>query len=169
MFPISHFEANGDRWTQSSIQRPVYIDLAKTGSDGIDVRNLSVIDSVEPRARLLGTQRLTDIASVVRTQNVGVNLLSIDLLFNSADSYESALLSNAFCRANLAKTLALPARRIVASYFADVCNAIKIVIDRPVVAGSSAERDLFGEQQQMVLRGMIIPMYSRALAVPSSF
>jgi hypothetical protein len=169
MFPISHFEANGGKWTQSSIQRPVYTHLAKTGSGGIDVRNLSVIDSVEPRGRLLGTQGLTDIASVVRTQNVGVNLLSIDLLFNSADSYESALLSNAFCRANLAKTLALPARRIVASYFADVCNAIKIVIDRPVVAGSSAERDLFGEQQQMVLRGMIIPMYSRALAVPSSF
>jgi hypothetical protein len=135
----------------------------------VDVRSVSVIDDVEPEGTVLGTQRLSDMAIVVRTQNAGVNLLTFDLLFNSAESYESALLSNAFSRANIAKTLGLPAKRIVASYFVDACNAIKITIDRPVVAGSAVERDLFGEQQQTALEGLSIPIYARALAMSSSF
>jgi hypothetical protein len=79
------------------------------------------------------------------------------------------LVSNVFCRSNLAGTLGLPAERIVGSYFVDACNAIKITIDRPVVAAGPEERDLYGEQQQAALEALSIPIYARALAIPSSF
>jgi hypothetical protein len=55
------------------------------------------------------------------------------------------------------------------TYFADSCNAIKITIDRPVVAASLQEHDLYGEQQQAALEDLNIPIYSRALATSSSF
>jgi hypothetical protein len=170
MFPITHYQADGSVWNELGAQRPVYTPLVDSGSDiDIDVRTVSVIDNVEPQGTILGTQRLADIATVVRTRNAGVSLLSVDLLFNSAESYEAALLSNAFCRSNLAEALGLPAKRIVGSYFVDACNAIKITIDRPVVAASPQERDLFGMQQQAALERLSIPIYARAAAVSSSF
>jgi hypothetical protein len=170
LFPITHFEANGGVWTQSTVQRPDYAEIAESESDGsVDPANLAVIDDVEPQGAALGTQRLADMAAVIRTKNAGINLLTFDLLFNSAESYEAALGSNAFCRANIAKVLGLSPKRIVASYFVDACNAIKITIHRPLVAAGPLERDLFGEQQQTALESLSIPIYASTLALPSSF
>jgi hypothetical protein len=170
LFPITHFQANGRVWTQSALQRPAYAEIAEPESNcSVDLANLAVIDDVEPHGTVLGTQHLVDMAAVIRTKNAGVDLLTFDLLFNSAENYEAALLSNAFCRSNLAGTLGLPAERIVGSYFVDACNAIKITIDRPVVAAGPEERDLYGEQQQAALEALSIPIYARALAIPSSF
>jgi hypothetical protein len=170
LFPITHFQANGRVWTQSALQRPAYAEIAEPESNcSVDLASLAVIDDVEPHGTVLGTQHLVDMAAVIRTKNAGVDLLTFDLLFNSAENYEAALVSNVFCRSNLAGTLGLPAERIVGSYFVDACNAIKITIDRPVVAAGPEERDLYGEQQQAALEALSIPIYARALAIPSSF
>jgi hypothetical protein len=130
---------------------------------------LSVIDDVEPQGVTLGSQRLVDMAAVIRSKNTGITRLTFDLFFNSGENYEAALLSNAFCRANIASTLHVPPERVLGTYFADSCNAIKITIDRPVVAASLQEHDLYGEQQQAALEDLNIPIYSRALATSSSF
>jgi hypothetical protein len=170
LFPITHYEANGAAWTQSSVQRPVYTPPVQSGTGiDIDITTVSVIEDVEPQGCVLATQSLMDLASIIRTHNVGVGLLTFDLLFDSAESYESALRSNVFCRTNIAKTLALPLEHIVGSYFVDASNAIKITIDRPVVAGSALERDLFGVQQQTALQKVSISIHARVLAMSSSF
>ena len=103
-------------------------------------------------------------AAVIRTKNVGVDRLTFDILFNSGENYEAALFSNAFCRTNIARTLHTSPDRIVGTYFADSCNAIKITIERPVIAASARERDLYGEQQQAALEALSVPIYSRDLA-----
>ena len=108
-------------------------------------------------------------AAVIRSKNTGITRLTFDLFFNSGENYEAALLSNAFCRANIASALHVPPERVVGTYFADSCNAIKITIDRPVVAASLQEHDLYGEQQQAALEDLNIPIYSRALTTSSSF
>jgi hypothetical protein len=168
MFPITHFEANGLVWSPLSVQRPAYTAIAESAPvSSTDVRTVAMIDDVEPRGIVLGTQRLADIATVIRTRNAGANLLTFDLFFGSADSYESALLSNAFSRSNIAKALGLPLKRVVGSYFVDACNAIKVTIDRPVVAASPRERDLYGIQQQGALEALDIPIYATAMS--SSF
>jgi hypothetical protein len=106
---------------------------------------------------------------VIRSKNAGIGRLTFDLFFNSGDNYEAALLSNAFCRVNIAKTLRMDPERVVGTYFADACNAIKITIDRPLIAATRLERDLCDEQQQVVLEELSVPIYSGALATASSF
>jgi hypothetical protein len=170
LFPITYYEASGRTWTEKEIRRPVYTEIAATDpSSSVDPLTLSVIDNVEPQGVTLGSQRLVDLAAVIRSKNVGIDRLTFDLFFNSGENYEAALLSNAFCRANIAQTLGLAPERVIGTYFADSCNAIKITIDRPVVAASLQERDLYGEQQQAVLEELSIPIYSRALTTSSSF
>jgi hypothetical protein len=170
LFPITHFEVNGAAWTQSAVEQPAYGEIAEPESaNSVDLVTLALIDDVEPGGTVLGTQRLGDMAAVIRTKNAGVDLLTLDLIFNSADSYEAALLSNVFCRSNIAKALGVPRKSVVGSYFVDACNAIKITIERPVVAASAEERDLYGEQQQTGLEALSIPIYARPLAESSSF
>jgi hypothetical protein len=170
LFPITYYQADGRAWNETAVRQPVYSDIAATDSScSVDPLTLSVIDDVEPQGVTLGSQRLVDMAAMVRSKNTGITRLTFDLFFNSGENYEAALLSNAFCRVNIAKTLHVPPERVVGTYFADSCNAIKITIDRPVVAASLQEHDLYGEQQQAALEDLNIPIYSRALATSSSF
>jgi hypothetical protein len=170
LFPITTYQVDGSVWTQTAVRQPDYAEIA-TADPGcsVDPLTLSVIDDVEPQGVTLGSRRLMDMAAVIRSKNAGVTRLTFDLFFNSGENYEAALLSNAFCRANIAVTLHVPLEHVVGSYFADSCNAIKITIDRPVVAASLREHDLYGEQQQAALEELSIPIYSRALATSSSF
>jgi hypothetical protein len=170
LFPITYYEVSGPTWAERGVRRPVYTEIAETTAFcSVDPLTLSVIDDVEPQGTTLGSQRLVDMAVVVRSKNAGIERLTFDLFFNSGENYEAALLSNAFCRANIAKILRVLPERIVGTYFADSCNAIKITIDRPVVAASLQERDLYGEQQQAMLEGLNVPIYSGALATSSLF
>jgi hypothetical protein len=168
LFPITHYEVRGRVWTLKEIQRPTYTSIATTeGLSGEDPLTASVIEEVEPRGITLERQRLLDMAAVIRSTNSGINRLSFDVFFISAEAYEAALRSNVFCRDGIAKALDLEPERIVGTYFADSCNAIKITIDRPV-AGGLQERDLYGEQQQGILEDLRIPIHVNVLT-PTPF
>jgi hypothetical protein len=170
LFPITFHEVRDGIWTERGVQWPVYTEIAATDPGcSVDPLTLSVIEDVEPHGLTLGNQRLAEMAAVIRSKNVGIERLSFDVFFNSGDNYEAALLSNAFCRANIARSLRIDPERVVGTYFADACNAIKITIDRPAVAAGPGERDLYGEQQQGILEELSVPIYSRALAISSSF
>jgi hypothetical protein len=163
LFPITHYEARGREWTIKEICRPIYTDIVPDDSVfAEDPLTMSIIDDAEPQGITLGRQRLADMAAVMRSTNAGVNRLSFDIFFVSAEAYEAALGSNVFFRENIAAILGLDSERIVGTYFADSCNAIKITIERPV-AGGIQERDLYGEHQQGILQGVQIPIYARAL------
>ena len=170
LFPVTFHEVRGPIWIERGVRRPVYTEIAEADSFcSVDPLTLSVIDDVDPRGLTLGNQRLADMAVLIRWKNAAIGCVTFDVFFSSGDNYEAALLSNAFCRANIAKTLRIDPERIVGTYFADACNAIKITIDRPVAAASCGERDLYGEQQQAVLEELSVPIYSRALGTSSLF
>jgi hypothetical protein len=170
LFPITTYQVDGSSWTETAVRQPDYAEIAATDPPcSVDPLTLSVIDDVEPHGVTLGSRRLVDMAAVIRSKNAGVTRLTFDLFFNSGEDYEAALLSNVFCRANIATTLHVPPEHVVGSYFADSCNAIKITIDRPVVAAGLREHDLYGEQQQAALEDLNVPIYSRALATSSTF
>jgi hypothetical protein len=126
----------------------------------MDPLTVSAIDDVEPRGLTLGKRRLAEMAVVVRSQNAGIGHLTFDVFFSTGDYYEAALLSNAFCRINIAKTFQIDPERVVGTYFADACNAIKITIDRPAVAAGFRDRDLYREQKQAALVELSVPIYS---------
>jgi hypothetical protein len=101
--------------------------------------------------------RLLDIAVVIRSKDAGVNRLTFDILFTSAENYEAALRSNVFYKDNMATILDLPRERLVGTFFVDTCNAVKISIERPNISASMDERDVFGAQQQSAIERLTIP------------
>jgi Domain of unknown function (DUF4387)/Acyclic terpene utilisation family protein AtuA len=161
LFPITFHEVRNGVWTAREVRQPVYTDIADSDSCcSMDPLTVSAIDDVEPRGLTLGNRRLADMAVVVRSQNAGIERLAFDVFFSSGDYYEAALLSNIFCRANIAKTFQIDPERVVGTYFADACNAIKITIDRPVVAASRRDGDLYGEQKRAALGELSVPLYA---------
>ncbi len=170
MFPITWYDANGADWTETGVTRPVYGDIGETGYTGsLDDRALSLIADVVPAGPLHATQPLLDMAVVIRSKDAGINRLTFDIIFTSAENYEAALRSNAFCARAVAGTLGLPVERIVGTFFVDSCNAIKISVDRPNISASPDEHDVFGAQQQSAIERMSVPVHAEALAKASTF
>jgi len=170
MFPITYFAAEGSEWTEQGAERPRYFDIGERNYRGnVDDRTLSLIADHPPVGAPIGSQRLLDMAVVIRSKDAGINRLTFDIIFTSGENYEAALHANAFAGCNIAGILGLPPERVVGSYFVDSCNAIKISIDRPNISASMDERDVFGAQQQVAIERMSIPIYTAALAKASSF
>jgi hypothetical protein len=161
LFPITFHEVRNGVWTAGEVRRPVYTDIADSDADfSMDLPVVSAIEDVEPRGLALANRRLVDMALVVRSQNAGIGHLTFDVFFSSEDFYEAALLSNAFCRANIAKALQIDLERVVGTYFVDACNAIKITIDRPVLAAGFPDSNLYREQKLAVLEELSVPIYA---------
>jgi hypothetical protein len=170
MFPITYYRANGAAWTEEGSEPPRYFDIGITDYKGsIDERSLSLIADVPPKGEVHGTQRLLDMAVVIRSKDAGINRLTFDVIFTSAENFEAALRSNVFHGDNVARILGLPPERIVGTFFVDSCNAIKISIDRPNISASVDERDVFGAQQQSAIERLSIPVHAEALAMASAF
>jgi uncharacterized protein DUF4387/acyclic terpene utilization AtuA family protein len=169
MFPITYFAADRDKWTEQGEGRPRYFDIGEVDYRGdVDDRTLSLIADHPPAGHLAGSHRLLDMAFVIRSKDAGINRLTFDIIFTSAENYEAALHSNTFTKDSVAKILNVPVNRVVGTFFVDSCNAIKISIDRPNISASTDERDVFGAQQQAALERLRILIYAAALAKASS-
>jgi hypothetical protein len=170
LFPISYFRANGGDWVSEGNARPNYFDIGITGYTGsVDDRSLSLIEDVTPTGTLHGNRSLLDMAVVARSKDAGINRLTFDIIFNSAEAYRDALRSNIFHKGNVAKILNLDPERVVGTFLVDSCNAIKISIDRPNISASLDERDVFGAQQQEPIERLVVPMYVDKMAKGSTF
>lgn len=169
MFPITYFAADRDKWTEQGEGRSRYFDIGEVDYRGdVDDRTLSLIADHPPAGHLAGSHRLLDMAFVIRSKDAGINRLTFDIIFTSAENYEAALHSNTFTKDSVAKILNVPVNRVVGTFFVDSCNAIKISIDRPNISASTDERDVFGAQQQAALERLRILIYAAALAKASS-
>jgi hypothetical protein len=135
----------------------------------LDDRTLSLIADVPIDGDFVGSHRLVDMAAVIRSKNAGINRLTLDIIFGSAENYEAALQSNVFSKDGVARILKLPLERIVGTFFVDTCNAIKISIERPTISASTDERDVFGAQQQADIERISIPIHAAVLAESSLF
>jgi hypothetical protein len=164
LFPIHYYHASGREWSRAGDARADYFDVGEpVGAQNLDDRTLSVIEDVPPHGTPSGSQRLRDMARVIRSKDAGINRLTFDVLFVSKDAYEAALRSNFFCARNVADELGFELASVVGAYFVDNCNAIKITVERPIISASLDERDVFGAQQHSMLERMVVPMYSDGL------
>lgn len=94
--------------------------------------------------------RLIDIARVIRSKNAGPTTLTLDLLFNDAAGYERASAAPALSAEAIAARYGVPRERVqVMPYPAAL--AMKISLDRVVVAGDPGDRDVYGAQQHAPL------------------
>jgi hypothetical protein len=94
--------------------------------------------------------RLVDAARVIRSKNAGPLTLTLDLMFPDAPSFQRAAQSPALAASAIATLYRVAADTVeVITYPA--AHAIKIVIDRPIVAGSPGDVDVYGAQQHRPL------------------
>lgn len=92
------------------------------------------------------TKKLIDIAKVIRSKNAGPTTLTLDLMFNDDSGYQEALRAKALAPAAIAALYGLePSQVEIIPY--PPARAIKIVMDRKIVAGTPGDRDVYGAQQ----------------------
>lgn len=94
--------------------------------------------------------RLVDVARVVRSKNAGPLTVTVDLMFPERQAYETAAASPKLTACAVARLYGVPADTVKVIAFPPAL-AIKIVMDRPIVAGSPGDRDVYGAQQHKPL------------------
>jgi hypothetical protein len=160
MFPVSLYDANRDDWRFLKTVRPNYYEIGKAGADRIDPEKTNVIKPVGHREEARALKPLTEAARIIRSKNAGINKITFDIFFTVRKDYEAALNSDLFTADNVARIFDIPLERIIGTYRADDCYAIKISIHRDVVSGSPRDRDIFGAQQHMRLMRLKLPVFA---------
>ena len=94
--------------------------------------------------------KLTDAAQVIRSKNAGPVQVTLDILFPTPQAYALAVQSPSLTPAALAPLYGLDSDAVAVIPLA-AAQAIKIVMDRPVVAGTPGDADVYGAQQHRPL------------------
>jgi hypothetical protein len=90
--------------------------------------------------------RLVDLAKVIRSKNAGPLQVTIDLMFLDGTGFEQAYRSPSLTAEKLTALYNCESGDVVVIPFKPA-NAIKIVIARPIIAGTPGDRDVYGAQQ----------------------
>lgn len=93
------------------------------------------------------TKKLSELAKTIRSKNAGVNKITFDVIFRTAESYEAVKRSGALSRATVSKLFKIPEERIADFVEYDPGYAIKFTIYRARPSGSPGDPDIFGAQQ----------------------
>jgi len=99
--------------------------------------------------------KLLDVARVIRSKNAGPTTLTVDLMFIDAAGYKRALAAPSLTAAAIADLYGLAPRQVEVIPYPPAI-AIKIVMDRKLVAGDPGDRDVYGAQQHGPLLGIEI-------------
>ena len=99
--------------------------------------------------------KLIDLASVIRSKNAGPTQITLDILFNDGDAFEQAKTSANLQPPAIALLYGLaPAQVRVIPY--PPANALKVVMDRTVIAGTPGDRDVYGAQQHGPILDLVL-------------
>ena len=103
------------------------------------------------------TKKLSELAKTIRSKNAGVNKITFDIIFRTADAYEMVKRSKALTRASMAALFNIAEERIADFVEYDPGFAIKFTIYRLRPSGSPGDPDIFGAQQYAPLLDVEIP------------
>lgn len=101
-------------------------------------------------------KKLYEYAQIVRSKTAGPFMLTIDILFESHESYEKILKSGAFDKEKIAKLYEIPVDELE-RYDLPLANAVKFTMPRKHAAGDFEMEDLYGCQQQRKMILLDIP------------
>jgi Domain of unknown function (DUF4387) len=94
--------------------------------------------------------KLRDAAKVLRSKNAGPLTVTLDMLFETQARYDLAAQSPSLAPGALAAVYGVPAADVQVIRV-PLALAIKVVLPRPIVAGSPGDRDVYGAQQHRPL------------------
>jgi hypothetical protein len=102
-------------------------------------------------------KRLSELASVVRSKNAGPHRLTLDVLFESPETFRRVRDSGALTSAAVSSAYGLPPDAVVSSVVYEPGNAFKFTLRRPIVQGAVGDTDHYGAQQHAPLLEIEIP------------
>lgn len=101
--------------------------------------------------------RLADLATFITSKNAGPFLLTLDVIFPDAATYERVKASGAVNAGAVANRYGIAIDQILKVITFDPANAIKVTIKRPVASGAIGDTDVYGAQQHVPLMDVDIP------------
>ncbi len=99
--------------------------------------------------------KLIDLAQVIRSKNAGPLHVTLDVMFPDRRSYERARQSPALAAWAIARLYKVDPEAVSVIPYA-AAHAIKVTIDRPVIAGTPGDADVYGAQQHLPLLGIVL-------------
>ncbi|QRY77218.1 DUF4387 domain-containing protein [Pseudomonas sp. PDNC002] len=99
--------------------------------------------------------QLFELCSLIRSKNAGPFMLTFDLMFASAESYQRAKRTQPITRELISRIYRQPEDDITLVYH-DAAQAIKISFPRPVFQGELHDSDCYGGQQYVPLMGITV-------------
>jgi len=94
---------------------------------------------------------LTDVARIIRSKNAGPYLLTLDVLFNDRQGFETFKSAGIMTREKAAQIYGINVDQVQSVIFFDPAYALKITINRPIVSGGHGDSDIYGAQQHIPL------------------
>ena len=94
--------------------------------------------------------KLGEAARVIRSKNAGPLTVTVDLMFDDEQLYQQVADSPALNPDRIASLYGLPEEAVRIVPFPQAL-AIKVVLERTLVAGSPGDRDVYGAQQHAQL------------------
>ena len=94
--------------------------------------------------------RLIDLAQVIRSKNAGPLHLTLDLMFADQAGFNLVMNSRNLTAEAVARLYDVPVGAVAVIPYPPAF-AIKIVLDRPIAAGTPGDRDVYGAQQHRPL------------------
>lgn len=99
--------------------------------------------------------KLVDLARVVRSKNAGPLHVTVDLMFTDEADFAKASVSPSLSAGSVAKLYGARPDSVKVIPF-PAAYAIKVVMDRPIIAGGPGDTDVYGAQQHKPLLGIEI-------------
>lgn len=99
--------------------------------------------------------KLIDFARVVRSKNAGPLHVTVDLMFSDEAGFVRASASPNLSVTSVAALYGVKPESVRVIPF-PAAHAIKVVMDRPVIAGTPGDTDAYGAQQHKPLLGIEI-------------
>ena len=95
--------------------------------------------------------RLSDFANVIRSKNAGQFLITLDVFFNDAETFERVRDSGTITHPVIADAYRVPEGDIQEITFFEPAAALKITLKRAISSAAPGDTDVFGAQQHVPL------------------
>ena len=101
--------------------------------------------------------KLKEIAKACKSKNAGPYELTLDIMFEDAETFEKVRKTGVISPALIARLYHVPAESVVFTEFPPA-HAYKATIERRIASGAVGDSDVYGAQQHAPLLDVEIPI-----------
>jgi len=102
-------------------------------------------------------RNLLELAAVVRSKNAGPFELTLDVVFNDAETFQKAKNSGVITSEIIARLYGISQEKMLTFVWFDTANALKVTMLRNRPSGKMGDRDVYGAQQHAPLLTLEFP------------